>query len=209
MKRVRSPAQPGSQRDEDCQYCRGFRCNRRVGNENVLPRPVPALCDERAGHGVCGIGPELIAQPDGITLRYFAMLNGKVIHEPGRAHALKRVRERAELLQRPAVYPPSVRAHGGACLGMNTLSHRPLLLCRGMPHPSPCTANIGSSGDIARMVRPDRGTLTIKSPDQPPPLVAVWMDRFRRLKLLVNFVFIWRYHCVMCKWMAIRKSEIG
>ncbi|CCD36715.1 putative glycoside hydrolase [Candidatus Paraburkholderia kirkii UZHbot1] len=45
-----------------------------------------------------------------------------------------------------------------------------------------CTANISSSGDIAqeRMVRLDRSKLTIKSPGQPPPLVAAWMDRFRR-----------------------------
>ena len=179
---VQSPAQPSSQRDEDCQYCRGFLYNLRVGDENVLPRLVTALCDERTGNGVCGIGPELIAQLDAVPLKYFRMLNGQPIHEPGRAHALKKVRERAyqELLQRPAVYPPSVRArsmpwyeHAVVPIIAVLLGHAPSITC---------TANIGSSGDIAqeRMVRLDRSKLTIKSPGQPPPLVAAWMDRFRR-----------------------------
>ncbi|CAH2802710.1 MAG: hypothetical protein CBHOC_4113 [uncultured Caballeronia sp.] len=121
---VRSPAQPSSQRDEDCQY--------------------------------------------------FRMLSGQLIHEPGRAHALKKVRELAyqELFQRPAVYPPSVRArnmpwyeHAVVPTIAVLLGHAPSITC---------TANIGGSDDIAqeRMVRLDRSKLTIKSPGQPPPLVA-------------------------------------
>ncbi|CAH2791353.1 MAG: hypothetical protein CBHOC_2652 [uncultured Caballeronia sp.] len=168
---------------------RGFLYNLRVGDENVLPRLVTALCDERTGNGVCGIGIELIAQLDAVSLKYFRILNGQPIHEPGRAHALKKVRDRAyqELLQRPTVYPPSVRArsmpwyeHAVVPTIVPTiavlLGHAPSITC---------TANIGSSGsgDIVRerMVRLDRSKLTIKSPGQPPPsLVAVWIDRFRR-----------------------------
>ncbi|KMQ79894.1 6-phospho-beta-glucosidase [Candidatus Burkholderia pumila] len=161
---------------------RGFLYNLRVGDENVLPRLLTALCDERAENGVCGIGSELIAQLDAVPLKYFKMLNGQPIHVPGRAHALKKVRDRAyqELRQRPVVYPTSIRArsmpwyeHAVVPTIAALLGHAPSITC---------TANIGGSNDIAqeRMVRMDRGKLTIKSPSQPPPLVAAWMDRFCR-----------------------------
>lgn len=46
--------------------------------------------------------------------------------------------------------------------------------------PITCTANISDSNDIAqeRLVRLERGKLTVKFPGQPPPLIVAWMDRF-------------------------------
>ncbi|CAH2811054.1 MAG: hypothetical protein CPDRYMAC_7104, partial [uncultured Paraburkholderia sp.] len=150
---VRLPAQPSSQRDEDCRYCRGFPCNLRVGGENVLPKLLTALCYERTGHGVCGIEPKLIAQPDAVPLKYFRMQSGQSIHESGRAHALKRYvigQTKSFSKDRLFIRRPCAR---GACLGMNALSSQSLLLCWGMPHPSPARQTsvvLGGTDDIAQ-----------------------------------------------------------
>ncbi|KND54532.1 putative glycoside hydrolase [Candidatus Paraburkholderia kirkii] len=153
---------------------RGFLYNLRVGDENVFPRLGTAPRDERVENGVFGIGSEVIAELDAVPLKYFRMLNGQPIHELGRAHALKKVRDRAyqELRQRPAAYPPSIRARSMPWYEHAVVPTIAVLLGHALS--ITCTANIGSSGDIAqeRMVRLDRSKLTIKSPGQPPPLVA-------------------------------------
>ncbi|WP_288831169.1 hypothetical protein [uncultured Paraburkholderia sp.] len=152
----------------------------------MRPRLGTALCDERSGDDACGIGLELIAQFDAVPLKYFKMLNGQAIHEPGRTHALKRyVIGQTKSFSKDRLFISRAR---GACLVSTRC--RTDHCCSVGACPITCTANIGGSDDIAQetMVSLDRGKLTIKSPDQPPLFVAAWMDRFRRLKLLVNFV---------------------
>lgn len=142
---VRSPVQPSSQRGEDCQYCRGFLCNLWGGDENVLPKLLAALFDERIGYGVCGIGPELIAQLNAVPLKYFTMLNGQPIHEPGRAHALKRcVNGHRRASPKTSCCLSAARAwyeHAVVPTIAALLGHAPFITC---------TANIGGFNDIAQ-----------------------------------------------------------
>lgn len=161
---------------------RGFLYNLKAGGVNVLPRLLQILLDRGAQYGVWGIGAELISQLDAVPLKYFSILSGQPIHAPGRAHTLKQIRERAyqELHHKPAVYPPSIRTrsmpwyeHAVVPAIAALLGHAPPLIS---------TANIGISKGIAeeKLVRLDQGNLTIKSAGHPSPLVAAWMDRFRR-----------------------------